>query len=104
MLLETLFCTVFFVLPLVGMFALVIRAALRREAEDQLAMRSKRQLCRIGRRGRLDLSRFKKRHSIYPVHKFENKRVLYYQLVECRIQHPLQFGLLKRRANPRAGP
>lgn len=101
MLLETIFCTVFFVLPLVGMFALVIRAALRREALEQFKMRKKRQL---GRRERLDLSAFKKRPYTYPVPMFENRRVLHYQLVECRVHQPLQFPRLKHRANPRAGP
>ena len=101
MLLETLFCTVFFVVPLVSMFALVIKAAMRKEAAEQLSMRKE---CHLGRNKRLNLARFKKRYEAYPVSLFENRRILEYQLVECHMHHPLQFAILKQRANPRAGP
>lgn len=101
MLLETLFCTVFFVLPLVGMFALVIKAAMRKEVSEQL---SSRRAQHLGRRERLDLTRFKKRYHTYPVPMFENRRVLQYQLIECKMHQPLQLNILKQRANPRAGP
>lgn len=96
MLLETLFCIGFFLLPLVGMFMLVIRAAIKAGAPHKLRTQKIRE--------KLDINRFKKRKSTYPVPVFENQKVLDYQLIESQIHQSLHLNILKERAHPRAGP
>lgn len=101
MLLETLFCIGFFLLPLVGMFMLVIRAAIKAGAPHKLRTQKLRPQ---EVREKLDINRFKKRKSTYPVPVFENQKVLEYQLIESQIHQSLHLNILKERAHPRAGP
>lgn len=96
MLLETLFCIGFFLLPLVGMFMLVIRAAIKMGAPHKLRPQKVRE--------KLDINRFKKRNNTYLVPVFENSKVLDYQLIESRIHQSLHLNIMKERAHPRAGP
>lgn len=96
MLLETLFCIGFFLLPLVGMFMLVISAAIKAGASHNLRAEKIRE--------KLDINRFKKRKSTYPVPVFENQKVLDYQLIESQIRQSLHLNIIKERAHPRAGP
>lgn len=101
MLLETLFCIGFFLLPLVGMFMLVIRAAIKMGVPDKLRSEKLRSQ---GSRGKLDINRFKKRNNTYGVPVFANSKVLDYQLIESKNHQSLYLNIMKERANPRAGP
>lgn len=96
MLLETLFCIGFFVLPLVGMFVLVIRAAIKAEVPQKLRPQQIRE--------KLDINRFKKRKNTYPVPVFANQKILEYQLIESQVHQSLHLNIIKERAHPRAGP
>jgi len=91
MLLEDLFCIGFFLLPLVGMFALVIRAAIRAEVPQKI-------------REKLEVSRLKKRKSSCPIPTFANQKVFDYQLIESQVHHSLHLNIIKEKAHPRAGP
>ena len=91
MLLEALFCIGFFLLPLVGMLALIIKAALRAEEPKKI-------------REKLNLSRFRKRRRVYPALVFENHEVVDYQLIESKVHKSLHLNKLKGRVHPRAGP
>ena len=92
MLLETLFCIGFFLLPLVGMFMLIISAAIKMGVPDKL------------RSEKLDFSKLRKRNNTYVVPAFENLKVLDYQLIESRNHQSLYLNIMKEKAHPRAGP
>lgn len=91
MLLETLFCIGFFLLPLVGMFALIIRAAMKTEGVQEI-------------REKLDINRFKKRKSNVPIPVFANQKVFDYQLIESQLHRSLHLNKIKEKVHPRAGP
>lgn len=91
MLLETLFCIGFFLLPLVGMFALIIRGAIKAEGPQEV-------------QGKLVIKRFGKRTNPYTIPVFANQKVFDYQLIESQVHRSLYFTKFKERAHPRAGP
>lgn len=91
MLLETLFCIGFFLLPLAGMFALIIRGAIKAEGPQEL-------------REKLTIKRMGKRGMPYIIPVFANQKIFDYQLIESRVHRPLYFSRFKEKAHPRAGP
>lgn len=88
-LVELLFCVVFFVLPVLGMFAAVIRRVVK---EGRLLNKEHEEVKRIRA----------KRAFRPPV--FECPRIMEYQLVESQIQIPLHLTRIKERTHQRAGP
>ena len=89
---ELLFCTVFFVVPVVGMAITVIVSVLKGVKKGE-GVASDQQRWRLRKREK-SLS--------FPV--FRNHRGMEYQLVESHVHIPIQFNPLKEDHQPRAGP
>lgn len=89
MLMEMLFSMVFFLLPIIGMFAAVIARAMQPEER-----RVKEAMPHIGRgKARLTMASPLVDHP-----------VMRYQLIESKVQMPLRFSNHKRLFHQRAGP
>lgn len=88
-LVELLFCLVFFVLPVVGMFAAVIRRVVK---EGRLLDKEHEEVERIRAKG------------VFRPPIFASRRIMEYQLIESQIHIPLQLTRIKERTHQRAGP
>lgn len=91
MLLETLFCTGFFLLPLVGMFIMVMVQAMKIGREEE----PKHQKCRVPLR---------KRVSMNPVSIFRYPNTVAYQLIESQTHSASHIKRFKQKIHPRDGP
>lgn len=89
---ELLFCTVFFVAPVVGMIAMIIVGGLKEVMKGKNVASNKPRVS------------FRKRKQILPFQMFEDSRIMEYQLVESQVHIPVQFNLLKKKNQPRDGP
>lgn len=96
MLLEMLFCTGFFILPLIGMFVMVIAQVMRISKEGQVEQR--KQLLSIKRRVHTN------EHTIPVVIAYLKNKVNEFTGV-LHLRHLERYSsLLEERINPRAGP
>ncbi|MBE6023247.1 MAG: hypothetical protein E7231_08450 [Cellulosilyticum sp.] len=90
---ELIFCTVFFIVPILGMFGLVIGRVLRGEREEVSNHKVKKQIHSL-----------KKAKHAAGGWLFAKDRVMAYQLIESQVHMPLQLSRFKEKAHPRAGP
>lgn len=101
MLLEMMFCIGFFVVPLIGMFILVIKAAMKTEWREEKIESWKKQ-----QEQGLRMLRMRKQEHTYskPVLVFAHPEIMDYQLKEGQAHRRPYSERFKGKANPRAGP
>ena len=92
---ELLFCTIFFLVPILGMISMVIGNVLKGGRQETSSRHHV---------GRTMLSLNKKREKTLPAPVFASPKVMEYQLVESRVHIPLQLTRFKEGTRPRAGP
>lgn len=88
---ELLFCTVFFLVPVMGMAVMVIARVLKEAVKGQGEASNKQRWS------------FEKREKSLPSPVFENHEIMDYQ-VESSVHILTQFNSFKEDNEPRAGP